>query len=121
MKKVSIYKVQYTSSIVQLLADTTPLGSTTNKLEGAVICSLLAFKASRKKTKENFYFIYHGTYKTFCFVGMKMDCTAARTTHFHSPFHFSLYPFLFLVLFSIFRISLNVLCHQNSSSYRLCA
>jgi len=68
-----------------------------NKLEGAVICWLLAFKASRKKkqTKENFYFIYHGTYKTFCFVGMKMDGTAARTTHFHSPFHFSLYPFLF--------------------------
>ena len=88
-----------------------------NKLEAAVICWLLAFKASRKKqTKENFYFIYHGTYKTFCFVGMKMDGTAARTTHFHSPFHFPFTRFCFILLFSVFRISLTVLCHKNSSS-----
>ena len=100
-KKGSISKVQYTSSIVQLLADSTPLGSMINKLEGAVICWMLASRASRKKqTKGNFYFIYHGTYKTFCFVGMKMDGTAARTTHFHSPFHFPFYTFF--VLFCCF-------------------
>lgn len=116
MKTGSIYKVQYTSPTVQLLADSTPLGSVINKLEEAVICWLLAFKASRKKqTKENFYFIFHRTYKTFCFVSMKMDGTAVRTTHFHSPFHFSLYPFCFILL-SIFRISLTVLCHKNSGA-----
>jgi hypothetical protein len=55
MKKGSISKVQYTSSIVQLLADSTPLGSMINKLEGAVICWMLAFEASRKKqTKRTF-------------------------------------------------------------------
>lgn len=114
MKTGSIYKVQYTSSIVQSLADSTFLGSVINKLEEAVICWLLAFKASRQN-KQNRTFIYHGTYKTFCFVSTKMDGTAARTTHFHPPFHFSLYHFCF-VLFSIFRISLTVLCHKNSSS-----
>jgi len=58
MIKGSIYKVQYTSTIVQLLADSTPLGSMINKLEGAVICWLLAFKASRKNKQKRTFILF---------------------------------------------------------------
>jgi hypothetical protein len=57
-KKGSIYKVQYTSPIVQLLADSTPLGSVINKLEEAVICWWLAFKASRKNKRQRTFILF---------------------------------------------------------------